>query len=92
MASKMLQVKVDEDLKAAADELYRDLGMDTSTAVRMFLAASVRQGGLPFRAQRYDAERQAIIAKVNRGLDDVRAGRTQDAFEALSEIRTHYGF
>lgn len=92
MTTKMLQVKVDENLKVAADELYKDLGMDTSTAVRMFLAASVRQGGLPFQAQRYDAERQAIIAKVNRGLDDVQAGRTRDAFKALDEIRAQYGF
>jgi DNA-damage-inducible protein J len=92
MATKMLQVKVDKDLKAAADELYKSLGMDTSTAVRMFLAASIPQGGLPFQAQRYDADRQAIVAKVNKGLDDARAGRTQDAFEAPDEIRAHYGF
>jgi DNA-damage-inducible protein J len=91
MATKMLQVKVDEDLKAAADELYKSLGLDTSTAVRMFLAASVQQCGLPFRVQRLDAERQSVITKVNKGLDDVRAGNTKDAVKALEEIREHYG-
>ena len=43
-----IQVRVDDDTKKAADALFSSLGMDTSTAVRMFLMASLDSYGLPF--------------------------------------------
>ncbi|MDR1635490.1 MAG: type II toxin-antitoxin system RelB/DinJ family antitoxin [Bifidobacteriaceae bacterium] len=48
MSATLLQVRVDEDVKQAADELFAGLGMDTATAVRLFLAESVRAQRLPF--------------------------------------------
>ncbi|MDR0876375.1 MAG: type II toxin-antitoxin system RelB/DinJ family antitoxin, partial [Clostridiales Family XIII bacterium] len=32
-----IQVRVDNDIKAAAEELFTSIGLDISTAVRMFL-------------------------------------------------------
>jgi len=46
--AKTIQVRVDEELKASADSLFASLGLDTSTAVRMFLVASIETGGIPF--------------------------------------------
>jgi DNA-damage-inducible protein J len=46
--AKTIQVRVDDDLKDSVDTLYSSLGLDTSTAIRIFLAASLRTGGLPF--------------------------------------------
>lgn len=46
--SKVLQVRVDDKLKAAADEVFSSIGLDTSSAVRMFLTATVERRGLPF--------------------------------------------
>jgi DNA-damage-inducible protein J len=43
-----IQVRVDENTKIAVDSLFSSLGLDTSTAVRMFLAASLERDGLPF--------------------------------------------
>ncbi len=36
-----LQVKLNDDLKAEADMLFASLGLDTSTAVRIFLTVAV---------------------------------------------------
>ncbi|MDR1832318.1 MAG: type II toxin-antitoxin system RelB/DinJ family antitoxin [Fusobacteriaceae bacterium] len=36
-----IQVRIDEKTKASVDSLFSSLGMDTSTAVRMFLAAAL---------------------------------------------------
>lgn len=47
--AKTIQVRVDDDLKDAADMLFASLGLDTSTAVRMFLIASMEAGGIPLR-------------------------------------------
>lgn len=43
-----LQIRVDDTLKKNADALFSSLGLDTSTAVRMFLYASLEYDGLPF--------------------------------------------
>jgi len=43
-----IQVRVDDSTKAAADLLFTSLGMDTSTAVRIFLSAALDFGGIPF--------------------------------------------
>ena len=44
----LLQVRVDDDLKKEASEVYEKLGMDLSTAVRVFLKKSVMMKGIPF--------------------------------------------
>ena len=43
-----IQVRIDDSTKAAADSLFASLGMDTSTAVRVFLSAALDFGGIPF--------------------------------------------
>ena len=47
-----IQVRVDDITKAEADQLFSALGLDTSTAVRIFLKASLENGGLPFPVKR----------------------------------------
>ena len=46
-----LQIRLNDELKAKADELFASLGFDTSTAVRMFLTASIENNGLPFEVR-----------------------------------------
>ena len=43
-----LQVRVDDTLKAEADRLFTSIGLDTSSAVRIFLKQSVLRGAIPF--------------------------------------------
>lgn len=49
---KTLQIRVDDFIKNAADELFSSLGLDTSTAIRIFLSISIETGGLPFEVKR----------------------------------------
>jgi DNA-damage-inducible protein J len=62
--AKTIQVRVDDKLKVATDTLFASLGLDTSTAIRMFLVASIETGGIPFPvahvADRDMAIREAI--------------------------------
>ena len=44
----LIQVRIDKTLKAKASRIYEDLGIDLSTAVRMFLRRSVAENGIPF--------------------------------------------
>jgi len=43
-----VQIRVDDALKSRVDELYSTLGLDTTTAVRMFFMASLEHDGIPF--------------------------------------------
>ncbi|MBD9043149.1 MAG: type II toxin-antitoxin system RelB/DinJ family antitoxin [Solobacterium sp.] len=44
-----IQVRVDDDLKSKADALFKELGTDTTSAIRMFLTQAVAYGGIPFK-------------------------------------------
>lgn len=44
----MIQVRVDDDLKVQATKVFEELGLDLSTAIRMFLKRSVMKNGIPF--------------------------------------------
>ena len=46
-----LQVRLNDDIKTQADLLFASLGLDTSTAVRMFLVAAIENGGIPFEVR-----------------------------------------
>lgn len=45
-------INLDADLKRSAQELLKDLGMDLTTAVTIFLRQTVRDQGIPFRITR----------------------------------------
>ena len=43
-----VQIRVDDALKTRVDALFNSLGMDTTTAVRMFFMAALERDGIPF--------------------------------------------
>ena len=47
-----MQVRIDDDIKSAADDLFTSLGFDTPTAIRMFIAAALNNNGLPFEVKK----------------------------------------
>ena len=47
-----IQVRIDDNMKNAADSLFAALGLDTSTAVRMFIAAALDTRGIPFSVRK----------------------------------------
>ena len=84
--SKTIQVRVDDQLKESADVLFSSLGLDTSTAIRMFLVASMEAGGIPFSVRKEtweerDRRLQDAIAYRNAG------GRYLTAEESLANMQ-----
>ena len=43
-----VNIRVDDAIKAQADALFTELGMNTTTAVNIFLRKAVQYGGIPF--------------------------------------------
>ena len=45
------ELMLDDHVKQEADELFDSLGLDTATAIRIFLRASIAHAGIPFSVQ-----------------------------------------
>lgn len=48
METTRISVNTDLDTKLAAQELFRNIGMDLSTAINIFLRRSILEQGIPF--------------------------------------------
>ena len=48
MATVQTQIRIEEDVKKQAVELFNQLGIDMSGAVNMFLRQAIMRGGLPY--------------------------------------------
>lgn len=46
--TKAIQVRVEQGLKEAADLIFKDLGLDAPTAIRLFLTKVVVSKSIPF--------------------------------------------
>ena len=60
MANALIQLRIDERLKAEATDIYERMGLDLPTAIRIFLTRSVEERGIPFsmklKSDNYKAE------------------------------------
>ncbi|MDR2031894.1 MAG: type II toxin-antitoxin system RelB/DinJ family antitoxin [Azoarcus sp.] len=43
-----INIRLDDDLKARAETLFAELGMNMTTAITVFLRQSLLRGGIPF--------------------------------------------
>ena len=65
MATTNVNVRVDSELKKAAEALFEDLGLNMSSAITMFLRSAVRCDGIPFDVKRNipNSETRAALAE-----------------------------
>lgn len=66
MSNTNLNVRIDKDIKKAAEEVYAELGFNMSTAINMFLRASIRKGGIPFDLK-LDVPNKETIEAIEEG-------------------------
>ena len=89
MSTTNINVRVDSSLKAQAESLFSDLGLNMSTAITMFLKSAVSHDGLPFEVKRAvpNAETRAALAEYAEMKKNPAAYKRYDSFdEALSEV------
>ena len=71
-----LQIRIDETLREKAAATAHGMGLDLSTAVRMFLAQMVKENGLPFHPTNDPFYSSSNLAALRRSLDQLDAGNT----------------
>ena len=92
-----IQIRVDDDLKIKSDKLFRELGTDTTSAVRMFLTQAVANNGFPFEIKKKTANpyvtltEDEFLDKLEVSRRHAEQGLVRDADEVISDIRDKYG-
>lgn len=68
MATIPTQIRIDADVKSQANSLFKELGIDMSGAVNMFLRQCILRGGLPFSVEipKYNETTLKAMAEAKR--------------------------
>lgn len=88
-----MQIRMNGELKAQVEELYRNLGTSFAEAVRIFAQQSLREGGMPFRPtlKTWDEmTEEEIHAKLLKSEEDIAAGRVYTQDELDSRMRERF--
>lgn len=94
--TETLHIRVNENVKANAEETLDRLGISISEAVNIFLCQVNLTGGLPFEVklpapQRLTVENiNELRQKINEAEEDIKLGRTSDAKETIDRLRKKY--
>ena len=86
------QVRMNSELKAEVEALYKSLGTSFAEAVRIFAQQSIREGGMPFTPSLKswdELTQEEISAHLRKSAADVKAGRVvaQDQLDAVMRER-----
>lgn len=97
MASTLVQIRVDEDLKNEATDIFERLGLDLPTAIRVFLKKSVEESGIPFNLKISNEKKNLkqadrILKKANKeakknGIQDISLDEINAEIKAYRQER-----
>ena len=59
-----ISIRMDADLKAQADALFTELGMNLTTAFNIFVRQSLREGGIPFEVRLEQPNKETVAAML----------------------------
>ena len=82
----MLQVRIDDDLKNRASALFNELGIDLSTAVRIFFMKCLAVGGLPFEMNVNNTTIKFLAALESAGKTSKELGNDKMTLDQINEI------
>lgn len=94
-----LYARIEPDLKEQAESVLAALGIPASNAITMFYRQIVLQRGIPFE-MKLPADRpvdmgtltpEQLSAELQKGYDDVSAGKKKPSKQAFEAIRREYG-
>ncbi len=89
MSSINMSIRTDSELKAQAEQVLSQLGMNMTTAFNIFLRQSVREGCIPFdiTINTPNSETVAAMLETERMLRDPNL-KAYDVEDALKELKS----
>ncbi|MCL2024492.1 MAG: type II toxin-antitoxin system RelB/DinJ family antitoxin [Coriobacteriia bacterium] len=88
-ASTNMSIRMDPDLKREAENLFADLGLNTTSAITIFLRQAVRTQGIPFEVSRNkpNAVTLAAIEEAERITYDPNVKAYTDLDEMFADLK-----
>ena len=84
-----ISIRMDSDLKAQADALFTELGMNLTTAFNIFVRQSLREGRIPFeiKLERPNRETMAALLEAERIEKDPSVKGYRDLDELFADLK-----
>ena len=84
-----ISIRMDTELKAQAEALFNELGMNLSTAFNIFVRQAVREGRIPFeiRLDRPNQETAAALREAERIARDPEVKGYEDQAELFRDLK-----
>lgn len=79
-----ISIRMDSELKAQADALLAELGMNLSTAFNIFVRQSIREGRIPFDISLNQTNRETIAAMLE--AERIAKDRSVKGYSDLNEL------
>ncbi len=94
-----IQIRVDDELKKKSDRLFKDLGTDTTSAIRIFLTQAVANNGFPFEIKRNSVDvnpymamtEDEMLERLSLAREHSEKGMQREATTVISDMRSKYG-
>ena len=84
MATTNLNIRIDEDLKKSAEQLFNDLGLNMSSAITVFLRSAVDYNGIPFEIKK-SGRMQTVSDEELLSVSGSLMKKNKEAYEVLSK-------
>lgn len=84
-----VSIRMDSDLKAQAEALFAELGMNLTTAFNIFVRQSLRNGGIPFdiTVKKPNEDTIAAVIEAHRIVNDPNTKGYNDLEELFKALK-----
>lgn len=70
-----INIRIDSNLKSKSDILFKELGLNMTTAISMFLTKCVNTASIPFKIEKPNKQLLDSIEEGNQILEDLKSGK-----------------
>lgn len=80
-----LNIRTEKNVKDKAEKIFKELGLNMTTAVNMFLKTTVRENGIPFELK-LDIPNKTTLASFEEG-ERLIKDKTAPRYKSIDELK-----
>jgi len=84
MANTNLNIRLDSEIKKKAQQIFANLGLDTTTAINIFLRQVIRTNGLPFEVKA-DIPNEETLEAIDK-IKELKNNPNKKVYYTFSEL------
>lgn len=85
METTNLNIRTDKEVKAAAERIFDELGLNMTTAVNIFLRQTIRENGIPFEL-RLNTPNAVTAAAIEEGRK-LAYDKTAKGYTSMADLK-----